>query len=288
MIPLIAIGLGGLVWYAQRAAAGPELDSGMSPALRREVLELLKRDLTVAQLEALTEEFGRAHYHRAQELFAARLRRLNAGGSSVATRGAPDIEGELAGETNPAVLRRVAEVLGSMGHHAAAARAQARAAELEALAPPTGLDELLQAAGRAAASAGVGADPAEGDDPEEFDGGEASEEPDANLETAADEPDDRQAVEAAMDAAERAATGRVGSTDTSGAGHDELQRAEAIAPAETSEAQVSPSPSPMSETPQVVETEGVEISNSTVTPAAPRKRKRRRRSATELGGRDGV
>src|SRR6185436_4546690 len=117
----------------------------MSATLRQEVLALMKRELTPQQLKTLVDELGRAHYHRAQELFAVRLRRTQGAGQPLAAgpREPSNVAAALTDETNPLVLRRVAAVLASLGQQNAAARAEARAAELEAAAPPANIDELL-------------------------------------------------------------------------------------------------------------------------------------------------
>lgn len=297
MIPLIAIGLGGLVWYAQRAQGEPELDRGMSPALQREVLALSKRELTAVQLQALTEEFGRAHYHRAQELFAARLRGLSGPGdaSRASVHADATIETGLAGESNPAVLRRVAAVLASMGQRDAAAHVETRAAALDAAAPPANLDELLKAASGQQNVDALNQEMAELeaelgglDDDDDFDATEAGEE--MGPEGAAVDSDSvEESIEAAMDAAERAAKPQA-ATNASSSGA-QAPATPPSADAATEAARLDPNAEPQGAPARlsVIETEGVEIaSGAPVVTARRRKGRHRGKEALEVGGQHGT
>lgn len=288
MIPLIAAGLGGLVWYAQRAQAEPELDPGMSAALRREVLALTKRELSAQQLQSLVDELGRAHYHRAQQLFATRLR-----GSTDASLQPPNgsaegarLEAALAKATSPAVLLSVAEVLDSLGQLQASARARARAAELESASQ---LDELLPIAPAPVSDVSAELSALE-KELGSFD--HDDEEEDADDEGEQAEPAADGAGEAEPDATESAALEGEGPSPSTSSGRGIGSALSAESPTPNSgldwiaAAYPGPDAGNLPSVPGVIDTQGVEATLET--PARPNARRRpRARASVDLGGQDG-
>lgn len=300
MIPWLAVGLGGLIWYAQRTRTEKLLDPGMSGALEREVLDLLKRDLTVQQLESLVEEFERAHYHKARDLFASRLHRLNPAAPRHQRAGA--LSAELAGETDPAVVRRVASILRSTGQQRLAAAVEARASELESAAPSKedSLAELLRTASHFApkATARAEVDPFDGeqDDTPNQEGfyDEANEEPsdeeNAGGELSADGDDDELSGEPGHDApAEDGAvfarrTGEFVRDAASEAGPREVETGEASALDVVENSLIAED---FDLARAVIDTHGTEVHDGPKAKAR-RLQVRRRRTATELGGGHGT
>jgi len=306
MLQWIAIGVGGLIWYAQRTQGEHALDTTMSAALRREVLELLKRDLTAEQLASLAEEFERAHYHKAKELVAARLRRLNGAAAPQRKHGPSDPGTALAGETDPAVLRRVGAVLRSTGYPDAATGVEMRAAALEqeGLVTGRGLDELLktvthvepQPAARSESN-GVEAEltSIEDDEPFEAESDELSGEPDdaGPAEAESEVTDDAEFARMADEFAQQGAS-------TPGSGASPFPSSSNDPAGQGSSAEVDGSPSVARDDDDsasradfdvpgaVIDTDGAEVSDVNPRSKASRARAIRRREGKDLGGEHGT
>ena len=159
MIALIGLGVGGLLWLAQKGVPGERPASpAMSDALWRMLLEVLRTDVAPDKLDLLAEAFGRAHHHHAQQLLMARA-------AQARERAARNqrieelLEGPLAAEHDPAMLDALADVLALIDHPQAAARVRALAAS--AARRGDDLSELLGGARN-----GAGHHPADDDDAE--------------------------------------------------------------------------------------------------------------------------